>query len=401
MSTQQKYSKRDFGRSSQTDPGSDMLREQWRIAAELNQVAPGEGEWVPREAIFLRHDIMPRGDYLNYRRVEEYAQIQRQMPPIRVQRDTFVLIDGHHRLSACYDKNYSELCIRIVEEDVPDDELREAAFHANVGHGESFRPRDRAEHLKYLLAKKGDTTSDVELARVCGMNRHTVAEYREKMYGPKNARPEKPITRQVPNLQRLADTTPDSELDITQNSDSKPRKLPNNGRDLRREPLAEAQGWPDDDLPARQADENEETYEVDEDGNMVYPDDWGNELHPEDGDGVSLQAPSTGGGERVSLPRDPAPQQAPAPAERGTVPPTTSALPAGAAREDLAASADAGAREDLDQVILWLKAMPNVGNAMVMVSACRDAGERRLVHFLASGGNTLCADMIDALAVLA
>ena len=382
------------GRASQTG-GNHAIAEAWGRAAQMPAGPPPPGEWVPWMSVWIKDGVSPRAT--NQEAVERYAAVFAELPPITVQRDTFALIDGRHRLEAAQ-KAASDF-IRIVEADVDDAELAVRAFIANLEHGVAYVLSERVTGLKLLLqAEPYRSMSTNQLAKLVGLNYDTVAKHKrgyvQTEVSENHYRQNEPTNfgeaKNVP-LSRVGADGKSYPPTTNRPTNTDLRKLPNNGRDLRREPIAEAQGWPDDDLPVRQdAWDEDETFA---DGNMVFPDDWGerpNELRPDEGDGAAfLPAPSEGGGERVSLPRDPAPAtQAPAPAERGTVPPMTDALPDGAARD---------VREDLEHVIWWLKAMPNVGDAAVMVAACRDGGEQRLVHFLALGGVALCADMINAL----
>lgn len=185
-----KYQTTMHGRTSKDAPATEALREEWRIAAELNEQG-GEGEWVPRESVYIREDILPReGEFVDHERVREYATIFRQLPPIVVQKGTFVLIDGRHRHGASFESAASTVCIRITEIDVPDEELREAAFNANRSHGLPYRPKDRIAHLKYLLAKHGDDQEhwrDRDYANECGLSVNAVMDHRHKLGLRRNA----------------------------------------------------------------------------------------------------------------------------------------------------------------------------------------------------------------------
>lgn len=262
------YSKSTHGRTSQKSPATDALREEWRMAAELNAQG-GEGEWVPRDAVYTRADILPRaGDYLDHGKVKEYADVFRQLPPITVQRDTFVLIDGRHRLNAAYESAATSLHIRIVEADVPDAELREAAWQANVGHGVPYRLKDRLEHLKYLLSRK-DGRTDGELAAVVGLNRSTVMDNRHRVTG---------YQRDMGENSRHNRSSSESGQPVSvmpapaYRPESQPSKpTARDARDIRRQP----DGDPEWEEPARQVEDGPDSIYNDYDGsvdNMEYGD---------------------------------------------------------------------------------------------------------------------------------
>lgn len=191
-----KYDPRAHGRTSRDNPATDALRQEWEMVSQLPQ---GDGEWVPRSAVFVDDSISPRENAnVDREKVREYAGVFRQLPPIVVQKDTFVLIDGNHRLNAAFESDASTLHIRVKELDIPDSELREAAFHANSGHGRQLTTKERLAFLKYLILEKKDTRAYLELARACGLNRATVMDYVTKWTGPRNNRstpePEKSVS---------------------------------------------------------------------------------------------------------------------------------------------------------------------------------------------------------------
>lgn len=166
------------GRASRDNPA---LADEWAMAAQMNESFPGPGEWVPWKAIRVDHTINPREKArLDYERVREYADVFYNLPPVEVQRDTFVLVDGNHRYRATAETAVSSVAIRIQEVDVPDDELREAAFAANAEHGIQLTARERTAHLRYLLAKHADAWDDNAYARACGLSVLTVRDHRRK-----------------------------------------------------------------------------------------------------------------------------------------------------------------------------------------------------------------------------
>ena len=102
----------DKGRRSLNE-GSQGIREEWSMAAQMELQYGGPGMWVPWRAIEIREDILPREQKFPDREtVERYAADFYNLPPITVQRGTFVLIDGRHRLEAAKDASPPSRCGR-------------------------------------------------------------------------------------------------------------------------------------------------------------------------------------------------------------------------------------------------------------------------------------------------
>ena len=156
---------------------TEALQDGWRTAAVLNDQAPGDGEWVPIRAIQVREAILPRMQ-LDTDAVERYALAFDQLPPITVQKDTFVLIDGRHRLAAAPQAVRDH--IRIREMDIPDEDLADWAVQANVTHGVPLTQAERMHAAKGLLKRHhpqsgGDRAWSVaKIAQWAGVSRSTV-----------------------------------------------------------------------------------------------------------------------------------------------------------------------------------------------------------------------------------
>lgn len=170
------------GRASQQHPGTEALEAAWSVAAVLNdqqakytgEQAKARGEFVPWEAIVVRDDLTPRR-MTNPGQVQQYAEVFDELPPILVQRDTFVLIDGWHRLHSAPEAGRDH--VRIVEMDCPDDELFAAALVANKGHGLPLAQSERVAGAKRLLAEHPDW-SDSRIADLAGVSSRSVWQYR-------------------------------------------------------------------------------------------------------------------------------------------------------------------------------------------------------------------------------
>jgi hypothetical protein len=184
--------------------------ELWARAAEFNETSRVDGagwEWVPKEAIDFRPELQPRADAVpDPVTVQAYADVWEQLPPVTVQRGSFVLIDGRHRYAACP----SDL-IRIVEMDVPDDELFLYAVRANTAHGRAYSLADRKRAVDRLLKAYPDR-KDVELAEAVGVHRQTVAGARHRLAGhtPDNrsARPNDVENRHSSHVSKTPVPTP-------------------------------------------------------------------------------------------------------------------------------------------------------------------------------------------------
>lgn len=174
----------DWGR-----PGphtSEGMADLWRIAGELNQGRPGNGEWVPWAAIEIDLALLPR-ERLDEDAVARYAETFFELPPVEVQAGTLKLIDGRHRLSAAM-KAISD-CVRVIERDVSDDEMVEVALVANTKHGVPLNQNERQRAARKLLERHhpetGGTTGQAwtvsKIAEVAGVGRTTV----HRMLAPK------------------------------------------------------------------------------------------------------------------------------------------------------------------------------------------------------------------------
>lgn len=149
----------------------------WELAAkrDAESPCPPGARWVPRDVIYLKDGVSPR--VTDEEAVERYAAAFDELPPITVQRGTFTLIDGRHRLEGAY--RASSEVIRIREVDVDDEDLAVEAFRANLEHGKPYTMGERITGLKLLLQREPwATMSSVLLGREVGLNRNTVDRYR-------------------------------------------------------------------------------------------------------------------------------------------------------------------------------------------------------------------------------
>lgn len=159
---------------------SAALKEAWGRVGEL----PGgdvPGEWVPWMAVWIKDGVSPRA--INSETVDRYAEnfaAIMSTAPIRVQRGTFALIDGRHRLEAA--PKASSDFVRIVEVDVSDDDLPLMAFRANVGHGLPYTLSERVAGAKLLLRAYPDMRA-TELAQETGLSYTSAKRYKLQIQG--------------------------------------------------------------------------------------------------------------------------------------------------------------------------------------------------------------------------
>lgn len=150
--------------------------EQWQKAAELNEEErppDAEWEWVPRHSIVLRNELSPRAG-VDKAVVAEYKAIWDALPPIMVQKDSFVLIDGRHRFDAADGRDF----VKVLEKDIPDSELIDAAFLENVRHGLRLKRKEHVEAARqYFLRHK--RIANAAIADTCGVARNTVVQWRK------------------------------------------------------------------------------------------------------------------------------------------------------------------------------------------------------------------------------
>lgn len=180
-----KFDETRHGRASAVE-GSQAIVEAW---GKVSALPAGPGEWVPWMTVWIKDGVSPRA--VNHEVVDRYAESFEDLPPILVQRNTFALIDGRHRLESA--QRASSDFIRIVEEDVDDGALMLRAFEANTAHGLPYTLAERVTGLKAIL-RAYPTMSATELAKLVGVNYETVTKYR-RQYMDTAKQPDATLTR--------------------------------------------------------------------------------------------------------------------------------------------------------------------------------------------------------------
>lgn len=199
----------DHGRASR-ETGSEGIRDLWRIAGELNaQKPPGTiGEYVPWRCILVKKELLPR-EHQNADAEERYALAFDELPPVLVQKDTFLLIDGYHRLCAA-PKAWSD-CVRIVEMDISDAEVWEWAFVENREHGVPLTQAERVKAAKRALKAHPDW-SDARIAQWASVDQSAVYKWRgqQEQHAIRMAANDEqstPVTSPLPDRQEV-DSSP-------------------------------------------------------------------------------------------------------------------------------------------------------------------------------------------------
>lgn len=170
----------DWG--EEREDSSEGMKELWRVARLLDEESPVEGgRWVPWRAVRIDPTILPRL-LLDSEVVSRYAASFNDLPPISVQRGTFTLIDGHHRLSAAAEATRDH--IRIHEEDVADEDLADEATRRNVQHGLPLSKAERMAAGRAILARHhpdgtgtGLAWTEARIAAWSGLSVRTVTEW--------------------------------------------------------------------------------------------------------------------------------------------------------------------------------------------------------------------------------
>lgn len=192
---------------------SEGMRDLWNSAERLNRDFPGPGEWVPVRSIEVRRELTPRDGEPDRETCEKYAEAFDALPPIQVQRDTFVLIDGWHRLRST--RYAVRDHIRIIETDVSDDELEDAALVANVRHGRPLTAFERRNALEGLIRRHGpesvDPWHDERIASAVSVGVHHVRRITREMQAQRDKKASKLVdmrsTTAVPDLNNESNVT--------------------------------------------------------------------------------------------------------------------------------------------------------------------------------------------------
>jgi hypothetical protein len=181
------YDKNQHGITSRAKPASASLKEAWDNADIRNAELPEGTEYfyVPKESVFIDEDVMPRQGGVDRRLVKDYATMLDELPPIIVQKDTFRLIDGAHRLNASYEPDAQTDHVRVIERDVKAKDLAEEAYRANAHHGRPLTMAEKTDFARLLFAKyPNKPVSDI--AKESGIGRALASKIRDNLADAKD-----------------------------------------------------------------------------------------------------------------------------------------------------------------------------------------------------------------------
>ena len=177
-----KYDSRRYGESSREKADTQALRDAWDTADRMNAELPeGTGwRWVPKGTVFIDESILPRDGGVDPKLVQQYADVWHDLPPITVQRASFKLIDGAHRLNAAFETQAGTDHVKVVEEDLADADLRERAYDLNVRHGRALTLKERTAFAR-LLIERHPNSPTTEISTRTGMDRGTISRLRDRV----------------------------------------------------------------------------------------------------------------------------------------------------------------------------------------------------------------------------
>ncbi|MBF6333052.1 ParB/RepB/Spo0J family partition protein [Nocardia transvalensis] len=133
---------------------------------------------MPIEMIRGAEDLRVKGEDSEHAKV--LAEIEDELPPILVHRQTMRIIDGRHRLKAAEFKGAT--CIAVKFFDGPASEAFVLAVELNISHGLPLSLADR-KAAAYRIARMYPEWSDRRIAAVAGLSHKTVGAMRHRSCG--------------------------------------------------------------------------------------------------------------------------------------------------------------------------------------------------------------------------
>ncbi|MGE0471005.1 MAG: hypothetical protein AB7L09_26495 [Nitrospira sp.] len=151
----------------------------------------GRGEGIlslSLSEIVQQHAVWPRGDYDDAALVR-YRECPDHLPPVRVDRQTRVLLDGFHRVKVHQECGRAE--IPVIFEDCPPDHQLARSLELNL-HGAPI-PTTQRNQVLVQLAAQGYTQT--EIAKVAGLTQERVSQilaaYRGDNQGSLSTQPDR------------------------------------------------------------------------------------------------------------------------------------------------------------------------------------------------------------------
>jgi ParB-like chromosome segregation protein Spo0J len=139
---------------------------------------------IPIASIVVDPALQPRVEGLDPEHVSELeAVVADSSPPVVVvpgeERETYILVDGAHRLASALDLRMDTIRARIVS--LPDDgDLAGLAFSLNATHGKPLTLADRRARARVILTQS-PTISNLEVARQVGLSPTTITTIRARL----------------------------------------------------------------------------------------------------------------------------------------------------------------------------------------------------------------------------
>ena len=168
--------------------GSEAVRAMWAECEALNEQHAGPGRYVPVRALVVDDAISPR--HVDADTVAAYADNADLLPPVLVQQGTLVLVDGRHRLHAVI--RASRDYILVQEEEIADEELRDRAIRANVGHGRPYTLDERIANARDIMHRHPGWSAPM-VAEWSGMSRRWVADQKAREQQRESERENRPV----------------------------------------------------------------------------------------------------------------------------------------------------------------------------------------------------------------
>ena len=117
--------------------------------------------------IVKKYSPRKRLDEDTIKRYQEAYEIGEDMPPLIVQKEKLILIDGYHRHEALTRLGREEVEIEL--RDIPEDEIPIESIRCNRKHGRSFTVEETDDLIWYLKTQRGLTHQQIADIMLCSV----------------------------------------------------------------------------------------------------------------------------------------------------------------------------------------------------------------------------------------
>jgi len=133
------------------------------------------------DEITVRIEYLPRKtlDIETIERYKEAYDIGEKLPPIVVQKEKKILIDGFHRFEAQKRLGYDNIEIDLM--DIPEDEIYLTSIELNRRHGLPFSREDRDEQIRKLRFERAPPLTYEKIGKAVGRSTSRVGEICREM----------------------------------------------------------------------------------------------------------------------------------------------------------------------------------------------------------------------------